>query len=259
MLKIQKTTDYSQFKFISDINRIPQPKYMIESILKKNMLETHPIICDKNLNVIDGQNRLRAAETLKLPIYFVVDEKIEASDISLCQVQNPWDAKDFLRFYKNSNENYAFIQEITTLYRLPIHFVIHCCSNSDKKVYNKFREGIFYISKDKDLLRRKFKELFEILNICKEFQDQLGKEAFKVKNNGYKALWMFINKSAYSHKKMLQKMKCCCDNFVSCFMWDKTSHILESLLNKVYNYKVQYKANKIALHEECENIHEDAI
>ncbi len=61
MLRIQRTDNYSLFNIHSQ-NRIVTeknlPEALINSIREKNMLESNPIKCDKNMYVIDGQHRI---------------------------------------------------------------------------------------------------------------------------------------------------------------------------------------------------------
>ena len=82
MSTIYKTTDYSQFKFLPG-NRKIAGNILIESILEKNKLATHPIVVSKDMFVIDGQHRLDAASSLGIPIYYIIDEDFEPDDITL--------------------------------------------------------------------------------------------------------------------------------------------------------------------------------
>ena len=73
MVIIHSTQNYRQFNFIRE-NRDVNFKSLLESVQKKNLLDCHPIICDEDLNVIDGQHRLKVAETLQVPIYYIISK-----------------------------------------------------------------------------------------------------------------------------------------------------------------------------------------
>ncbi|HXT83154.1 MAG TPA: ParB/Srx family N-terminal domain-containing protein, partial [Verrucomicrobiae bacterium] len=185
MSTIHKTTNYNQFKLYSS-NRELSEKSLVESIQQKNMLSSHPILVNKNLYVVDGQNRLKAAETLKLPIYYIIDENIDEEDIPRCQIQRAWELKDFLKFYKNHNENYCFINDMLEEYKLPIHFIVSCCT-SHFNCHKSFRKGTYKIKKNRIDLINKFKNFYEIYLICKKI---CGLKTLT--HTGMRAIWSII-------------------------------------------------------------------
>jgi hypothetical protein len=229
MLTIRKTSDYSQFRFWSS-NRETHPKYLVESIQKKNMLDSHPILCTKNLYVVDGQNRLKAAEILKVPIYYIVDENIDECDIPTCQVQNPWDLHDFLRYYRGSRDDYQFINDIISSHNIPIHFVVSSCS-SIAKPFHAFRNGTYVTKTNKQKLKTSFACLSELLTIFKEINPNM-----KIGVQALRAIWSLINKKNYDHFRMKEKCKKYKDKVILSFQFKEKANILDSLEHKVYDF-----------------------
>lgn len=235
MLRIQKTTDYSQFKFLEDKNRPPSPSYMIQAIQQKNLLEEHPIICDINMNVIDGQNRLKAAEFLHLPIYYIVSENITAEDIGLCQVQKPWAMIDYLKFYR-SNEDYAFVEEMMQIYTLPIHFVIYCC-NQQSNINKDFRSGNFVIKKEKDFVRTRLGHVKDIVNEFSNIKKNAGEKDITISSRMHRSLWTFVCRSDYQHGRMMHQIQTFPSNVIPILSFNSDSMIFNALKKRIYNFK----------------------
>ena len=82
---IQRTTTLDKFKLKKGNRFINEAhvKALIDSIKKHNLLHLQPIIVDTNMNVIDGQHRLKAAERLQVPIYYVIAADVSFDDIIL--------------------------------------------------------------------------------------------------------------------------------------------------------------------------------
>lgn len=236
MLKIHKTTDYSQFKFLTK-NRPVAPQYLIDSIISKNLLEEHPIICDINKNVIDGQNRLKAAEFLKLPIYYMISEKITADDIGTCQVQKPWTLSDFLRFFQDK-EDYQFVHELIFLYKLPIHFVVYCC-NQGSNIMRDFRLGTFEIKKDKKVIKQRMAYIKELMTVLIDLKRNAGEKDLNVSSRVQRALWTFVSKEDYNHKRMKEAIKNYPANVLPILGFNSEKMIWSALKDRVYNYKRQ--------------------
>jgi len=235
VFRIQKTTDYSQFKFLEDKNRPPTPNYMIQAIQQKNLLAEHPIICDVNMNVIDGQNRLKAAEFLRLPVYYIVSENITPEDIGLCQIQKPWAMTDYLKFYK-TNENYAFVDELIQLYGLAIHFVIYCC-NQASNINKEFRTGNFIIKKDKPYLKQRMQYIKEIMILFSDLKKNSGERDITISSRMQRSLWSFVCQDKYDHKRMIHAINTYPDNALPILSFNSEKMIAHALKKRLYNFK----------------------
>jgi len=234
---IKKTTNYSQFKFLAQ-NREPNPRYLIESISQKNLLAEHPIICDTNLNIIDGQNRLRAAESLKVPIFYLVSENVSIEDISRCQIQKTWVLSDYLKYY-GTREEYNFIQELMFTYKVPIHFAVSCC-NPDRHIYQLFRRGKFRIVKDKEEIIVAMKNLVEIHAFLRDLLKNTGKKDVFLYHKLKEALWIFVTEKEYDHARMMHALNQYPEHALDCMRYNSKTTIVSCLKTRVYNFK-RYK------------------
>jgi|FreactcultureFD7_1027221.scaffolds.fasta_scaffold08933_3 hypothetical protein len=235
---IYQTTNYKQFKFLKE-NREIHPRYLVESISKKNLLAEHPIICDQNLNVIDGQHRLKAAEFLNTPIFYIISENAKPEDISLCQVQKAWTLHDFLNFYSNK-QDYQFISELMFAYKLPIHFAITCCT-SDKKAYEFFRRGTFNIKKNKEEIREHVKNTTEITAFLYNLCLSTGTESGFLQSKARRAIWGMTNEKDYDHNRMMHALKQYPGNALCCLTINSETLIKQALKQRVYNFKREKK------------------
>ncbi len=236
-MKIQKTTDYNQFKILHGRNRNANPENLIKSIQKKNLLEEHPIICDKDLNVIDGQHRLKAAEFLQVPIFFIVSENISEEDISICQTQTPWRVEDFLKFFKDSSEDFHFIDEMQKTYSIPLHQLIRMCGPDEKSDYKKFRDGSFKLNKDKDELRNLLKNIKELIDLISHINKEENFPYRNINTKTYRALWALVRIDGYDQNRMIQQCKSYKDNVLSSIGFFLVKSIKDALISRVYNYK----------------------
>jgi hypothetical protein len=208
---------------------------MIESIKKKNMLKEHPIIVDKNMFVIDGQHRLKAAEHLKIPIYYIISEELGEEDIGLCQTQKVWMIQEFLKFYEDKNDDYRFIKKIYEKFKFPLHFIVYTIQGSHSSM-KLFRSGELVVKKDKNFLEDKYKKIYEILESAKEIMlTQRIKK--KLSHNFYRACWVFINKEEYCHKRMMKSLTYHGANLLQIINLNSDVLILEGIKNRIYNFR----------------------
>lgn len=115
-VKMESTADYGIFKIL-DFNRDRERSHIDkvkETLRNENYLHLHPIIVNKDYEVIDGQHRLAAAQELKLPVYYIRASVGYNHVISANQVQRKSSLQDVLKFYsvKDKNENYSKLQKL---------------------------------------------------------------------------------------------------------------------------------------------------
>lgn len=95
----RSTCNYAQFKLVKTNRPVNQDHLMrlYDAVEKKNLLAEFPILVDRNMNVIDGQHRLKVAESLAVPIYFIVSERITVDDISHTNANTlHWKMQDYM-------------------------------------------------------------------------------------------------------------------------------------------------------------------
>ena len=131
--KILKTTDYDVFE-LTDINRDPKHSENVkESIEIKDLTSYIPILVKVNpsngkYTIYDGQGRYLACKDLGLPVYFVIGQDLEETDIHLLNIsQEKWKPEDYLRHY--SNRGYTEYQKIEKLLKkckhMKVGYILH--------------------------------------------------------------------------------------------------------------------------------------
>lgn len=240
MLNIQKTDKYSQFKLFSG-NRVVSSEKLLQSVKRKNLLESHPILVDKEFRVIDGQHRLQVAKDLKVPIYYVVCDGLEEDDIPICQVQKPWKIEDFLDFFENKKSDYRFVKQCSQDFKLPIHFIIEMSYHDSRSAFTVFRRGDFHIKKNKDLLRSKFILFCDIKSFCE------GIQKYKFHKSSSSAIWRLINRPDYVHEHFMEKLDMYRDQFMNAFKFQSPRNVYEALVSDVYNRNVKDKKKTLLI------------
>ena len=149
----KSTIDYNIFK-ISPKNRpIDQSNlaHIVESIKAHNLLEYRPILVDSQMNVIDGQHRLRAAEKLGLPIYYSIEPTLKTDDIWLLNAnQKAWSHEDFYNFHINSGKpEYLKLKKFREKYNLKLRVALAVLGwTRSIEEYREFNQGDFIFPND---------------------------------------------------------------------------------------------------------------
>jgi hypothetical protein len=112
---VLKTKDYSIFKFVN-FNRDKRRKHieaMKKVLLKENLLKFHPILVNQNMEVIDGQHRLAAAQELGLEIFYMSGDISYEHILNANLVQRKASISDILKFYavKDHKEDYIKLRK----------------------------------------------------------------------------------------------------------------------------------------------------
>ena len=114
------TKDYGMFKLL-DGNRDPEKatrlKKLEKSIKEVGFLPT-PVIVNERYEVIDGQARLKTAEKLEHPVYFMIVPGIGLNEcVALNQASTAWTMKDYIDSYaERGNEHYVTLREYIEKY-----------------------------------------------------------------------------------------------------------------------------------------------
>lgn len=153
------TNDYSIFKKLEG-NRSTSAEYvqkLVESIQSKNLLHCHPIIVNSKMEIIDGQNRLKAAEKLGLPIYYVIEDSAGGMDVILLNTNRKnWKLENYCDFYiSQGNENYKKIKEYSQLYQVQLTILLNSARGTrvGSSYLNLFKNGFYTFPAEKKLER----------------------------------------------------------------------------------------------------------
>jgi len=152
-MDIQQTNNYNLFTTITG-NRIINKK-KVEKLVDDinnglNLLPYCPIIVyeDNNeLKIVDGQHRFETSLKLKLPVYYVVCDKLDLRQIArLNSRSDKWSNKDFLECYISLGIlDYKLLQEFINEYEMIYSAAIELLMNgkvkTGKNTMEIFRDG----------------------------------------------------------------------------------------------------------------------
>lgn len=159
-MNVQSTKEYSKFKKLTgnrDV-RIGHVRFLISSISRKNLLAEHPIIINRNWEVIDGQHRIEAAKTLNIPIFYVFSESASIEDAQLLNyAARVWASRDFLKsLAENGNEDARFVYDFVLKNKVPVTVALQVSTTLSaraQKLLSLMRAGEFVAdAKDTALL-----------------------------------------------------------------------------------------------------------
>ncbi len=235
-IKVYVTTNYDQFKFLEE-NRDVTGNTVLNSIDKKNLLIDNPILVSQNMEVLDGQHRLIAAKTKKVPIYYRIAQMAVREDISLLQNQKAWLMKDHANFYESyeSKDNYRFINEISEKHNLPLHFVITCCDPSTN-AFRKFKNGQLEIKYVLEELTDKFEKFSELIDIVKILVEACDKKTHTITQKFKRSLWSFMKRKDYCHQRLIHCFNTYPDHVIQLLTINSELLVSEGLDKRVFNY-----------------------
>lgn len=96
---MQTTTDYGIFKNIDGNRKVNKSHVsrLVQTIERKNLLEYFPILCNEDMEVIDGQHRLSAAIQLKLSVPYAKVNGLRIEDVMEINTNSKsWTMIDFI-------------------------------------------------------------------------------------------------------------------------------------------------------------------
>ena len=168
---MKQTTDYSIFK-IKKGNRTVNTAHVQkikDSLNKHTYLPSCPIICDKDMNVIDGQHRLQAAKELGIAVYYIIEEKPDADLlIDLNITQRKWSTTDYITYYANEKNNVNYQRLAMAVKEIPfdVTTVLSMAFNKEiggnflntkvKTGLSKYIEDVFTNLKESEKRNKKF-------------------------------------------------------------------------------------------------------
>lgn len=234
-MKIQATTNYSIFRQFPGNRAIKEihVKRLVASIQNDNDLASHPIIVDTQYRVVDGQHRLEAAKRLKVPIFYIINEKATADQIiknNDCKLS--WTLPDKFNYWiQYGNDDYVQLKRIANDLGMTLD-VILLYNESDRK------DAI------KGLLKNKIddKKLTELM-IIKEFWDinnQRVKSPIKFNRSACTIFKHFFSFNCVDPHELLERFKMCSKVFRPTNREDGIMQLCD-----IYNYKL--RSSKIGM------------
>lgn len=116
-IKVYETKEYSKFTLLKGNRDIKQIKKIKASIANVGYIPS-PILCNENLEIIDGQNRFEALKSLDMPIHYYIVEGIGIEEARALNIgRTNWNTLDYVKSYAESgNESYKRLLKLIENY-----------------------------------------------------------------------------------------------------------------------------------------------
>lgn len=231
---ILQTKNYEIFKF-DPLNRaIRQDKvdHLRESIQTKNLLHLFPIVVTRSYVVIDGQHRLKVAETLDIPIYYIVSSQMVIEDAARVSANTDgWNAHDYLvHWCRLGLPDYLAIRDFwETKKWLSLSRAMSLCYRgqlgSDRKIslLGMFQDGMY-----------KANNMEQAERVCTMALNFSSWVPFWRESHFLSALRNLDSNTDYDHARMMLKMQNQSSKLVKCT--SAADYI--SVINTIYNFRV---------------------
>lgn len=230
MMEILCTKDYDMFKQCLDQRELtPETLAKVSKSMKRmGFKASKPIIVNSNMEVMDGQHRLRVARNLGLSVYYVIDDSVTMDEVRiLASAQAKWSMDDYVSSHiRQGREDFKRLLDLKELSGLSWRSLTDSCFYDSAAWRDEIHTGKFNLSAIKEAEIVEFISKFEIFKpLCKHWQLR----AFCVA-----ASQMFAHPD-YNHKKMLARLEWRSPMLIRCSL---VSEYLQVFQN-IYNYKVE--------------------
>lgn len=227
-VKVWVATDYSQFK-LNEFNRNPSHyKRVRDSIKQKDYTMYQPILVDKDMNIVDGQNRFLACKELGKPIYFIISQEIKvfaAAEIN--QASKNWGMNDYVEHYaKRGRESYVNMLDLAAKYKQKISVIAQFgkFSEGSRSHSDTVKKGVFQFREDIDI-----DAFFQHAQSFQHYYNFADKERF------VRALLKLYTHPEYKVSKMLDNLR-----RASAIVHDQpNAEMLIVELLKLYNFRAR--------------------
>lgn len=121
------TTNYEIFKKFKGNRDVSRVKILMECIENHGFVKEWFIIVNSKMEVLDGQHRLEACKELGIPVYFVINDKIDLTTIQEANAStSKWKTIQFINSYAESGkEDYVKLSKFVDKYKkIGLHTVI---------------------------------------------------------------------------------------------------------------------------------------
>ena len=157
VVKVLYEKNHTKFTLL-DNNRDIDIKHVatLMSSMKKHG-QLMPIIVNEDLEVIEGQHRLKACTELDIPVAYIISIKASGRDIAvLNNSQKGWKNRDYLKHYNHksysNHKEYMKVSNFFDTYSLPFHTGLMLLSGitfknrgNDRGPMPSFRDGTFKV------------------------------------------------------------------------------------------------------------------
>lgn len=171
MKEVKSTKKYEIFKELKG-NRDVSPtrvKKIIDSIKNVGYI-TSPIIVNENMEVIDGQGRLKALQFLKMPVEYIVHKGIGIEEcLSMNIHQTNWTLRDYIKSYADRGlQSFVYLQDLIDTYKnLTLLTIVMACQGTTKYSKKIYRGELDVTENDYEKIKEKLDYLTEVISYFK--------------------------------------------------------------------------------------------
>lgn len=240
---VHSTRDYAKFSFDPRNRPVNQDQLetLYDSIEKVNLLHVFPIVVDSKFTVYDGQHRLKVAEALGVPVYYIFDDKVSIDHVTMTtDAVAKWEGKDYLhRWCIEGKQDYLDLQKFWFSNKmlkgkpfLSLQASANLCHYGDRKAMNiAFRQGSY-----------KCNDLPFAESVTSALRDWSEHVEFFNHATFINAISNLSGNRHYDHQQMMSKMQYMSTRMVKCP--DTASYI--ALIDEIYNHRVHVR-NRVTL------------
>lgn len=227
---VRSSQNYSMFKFDQRNRPIDQDKLekLYDSVAKVNLLREFPIVVTPDFAVTDGQHRLKVAEALGVPVFYIVSDKATIEHITMTtDAVSKWSGEDYLhRWCAEGNVNYLALREFWKANEfLTLGAAVNLCHYGDRKASHvAFRHGQYQCN-----------DLHYAQQVASSLRDWSKHVKFWKHTAFVFAIANLTGNANYDHKRMMSKMEYLSTRMVKCS--DTESYI--AMMNPIYNHRVR--------------------
>lgn len=148
-MNIQKTDNYEMFKFKDENREINFNKVSsLKSRLINDGRQIIPIICNSQMEIMDGQHRFKALKELGWPIMYYIDDSVSSHDlISINNSQRNWGLNDFIHYHASlGNGTFKELENIIKTYEFPLKAILAAIFGGRYIKEHKIKDGELVIS-----------------------------------------------------------------------------------------------------------------
>jgi hypothetical protein len=230
---IFSTTQYGIFR-IDESNRPIDPGHLekiYDAINAKNLLREYPIVVDQSMTVIDGQHRLRAAEALGVPVFYIVSTHATIRDVAHTNgATKSWRSPDYLHYWcGQGKQDYLKLRDFCQRHPfLQVNVAAKLCSYGDVVgMHKKFKQGD-YTCNDLDFAETVVAALLDFKKFGVEFYAD---------RSFVEAVANLTGNADYDHQRMVSKMEYLSRRVVKC----ATMSMYIEMFDEIYNYNQKEK------------------
>lgn len=239
-MKVKSTTNYSMFKFREDNrDRIDKAhvKRIAESIESRNLLNLRPITVNPAMEVLDGQHRLLAAQSLGVEVFYQIQEELRSEDIILMNIAKSWGTVDYLNYYvKNGYTEYQKLQSFMKENNISLKVALGLTVGASWQQGDVFKKGDYkFVS---DSANDELATCWDTINYIKKMN---GYSAYTSSSRFWKAMVKLVKHSMFDAEKWKSNLERMIDKMGP---RARTEDYM-NLLSEIHNWRNTFKINLV--------------